>query len=84
MTFTSRSLDRSNSYWTLTGTLTVCEVARPVSLTIERSTVTPGRPTSFVVYATSRIDRTEFGLTAAKGLAGRHLDVSLRIQGVRR
>ena len=84
MTFASRSLDRSNGRWTLTGTLTVCGVARPVSLTIERSTVTPGRSASFVVDATGRIDRTEFGLTAAKGLAGRHLDVSLRIQGVRR
>jgi hypothetical protein len=25
--------------------------------------VPPGRPTSFVVWATTRIDRTEFGLT---------------------
>jgi polyisoprenoid-binding protein YceI len=84
MTFTSRRLDRSNGHWTLWGTLTVRDVARPVSLTIQRSTVTPGRPTSFVVYATTRIDRTDFGLTAAKGLAGRHLGLSLRIQGVRR
>ena len=84
MTFTSERLDRSEGRWTLTGTLTVCDVARPVSLTIERSTVPPGRPISFVVWATTRIDRTDFGLTAAKGLAGRHLDVSLRIQGVRR
>ena len=84
MTYTSRWLDRSNSRWTLTGTLMVRDVVRPVSLTIERSTVPPGAPTSFVVCATTRIDRTEFGLTAAKGLAGRHLDISLRIQGVRR
>jgi polyisoprenoid-binding protein YceI len=84
MTFTSRRLDRSDGRWTLTGTLLVRDVARPVSLTIERSTVPPDRPASFVVYATTRIDRTEFGLTAARGLAGRHLDVSLRIQGVRR
>src|SRR4029453_2192281 len=40
MTFASRSLDRSNGRWTLTGTLTACGVARPVSLTSERSTVT--------------------------------------------
>ena len=84
MTFTSRRLDRSDGRWTLTGTLTVRDVARPVSLTIERSTVPPEAPTSFVVWATTRIDRTEFGLTAARGLAGRHLDISLRIQGVRR
>jgi hypothetical protein len=30
------------------------------------------------------IDRTDFGLTASRGMAGRHLDVSLRILGVRR
>jgi polyisoprenoid-binding protein YceI len=84
MTFTSERLDRSEGRWTLAGTLLVRDVARPVSLAIERSTVPPGRPTSFVVCAATRIDRTEFGVTAAKGLAGRHLDISLRIQGVRR
>jgi polyisoprenoid-binding protein YceI len=84
MTFTSERLDRSEGRWTLAGTLLVRDVARPVSLAIERSTVPPGRPTSFVVCAATRIDRTEFGLTAAKGLAGRHIDISLRIQGVRR
>ena len=40
--------------------------------------------TSLRVAATTRIDRTGFGLTAARGLAGRHIDVSLRILGVRR
>jgi polyisoprenoid-binding protein YceI len=84
MTFTSRRLDRSEGRWTLAGTLTVRDVARPVSLAIGWSTVTPEWPTSFVVGATTRIDRTEFGLTAARGLAGRHLDVSLQILGVRR
>jgi polyisoprenoid-binding protein YceI len=84
MTFTSQGLDRSDGPWTLAGTLMVRDVARPVSLDIEWSTISPEWPTSFVVCATTRIDRTEFGLTAAKGLAGRHLDVSLRIRGVRR
>jgi polyisoprenoid-binding protein YceI len=84
MTFTSKRLARSEGRWTLTGTLMVRDVARPVSLAIEWSEVTPEWPTSFVVCATTRIDRTEFGLTAARGMAGRHLDVSLRILGVRR
>jgi polyisoprenoid-binding protein YceI len=83
MRFTSQRLDRPEGRWTLAGTLMVRDVARPASLAIERSTVLPGRPTSFVVWATTRIDRTDFGLTAARGLAGRHLDVSLRILGVR-
>jgi polyisoprenoid-binding protein YceI len=84
MTFTSQRLDRSDGRWTLVGTLMVRDVARPVSLAIEWSTISPEWPTSFVVWATTRIDRTDFGLTAAKGLAGCHLDVSLRILGVRR
>jgi polyisoprenoid-binding protein YceI len=84
MTFTSERLDRSNGHWTLTGTLIVRDVARPVSLAIEQSAVQPGTASSFVVYATTRIDRTDFGLTAARGMAGRHLDVSLRILGVHR
>jgi polyisoprenoid-binding protein YceI len=84
MRFASERLARSEGRWTLAGTLTVRDVARPVSLAIEWSTVTPEWPTSFVVWATTRIDRTEFGLTAARGMAGRHLDVSLRILGVRR
>ena len=83
MTFTSERLDRSEGRWTLAGTLTVRDVARPVSLTVEQSTVQHGTPNSFVVCATTRIDRTDFGLTAYRGMAGRHLDVSLRILGVR-
>ena len=69
---------------TMAGTLMVRDVARPVSLAIERSVVQPGTPDAFVVCASTRIDRTEFGLTAAKGMAGRHLDLSLQILGVRR
>jgi len=66
------------------GTMAMRDVARPVSLAIERSTVQPGTPNSFLICATTRIDRTDYGLTAAKGMAGRHLHVSLRILGVRR
>ena len=84
MWFTSERLDRSNGHWTLTGTLIVRDVARPVSLAIEQSAVQPGTASSFVASATTRIDRTDFGLTASRGMAGRHLDVSLRILGVGR
>ena len=83
MRFASQRLDHSDGHWTLTGTLMVRDVARPVSLAIERSAVQPGTASSFVVCASTRIDRTDFGLTAFRGLAGRHLDVSLRILGVR-
>jgi len=76
MTFIS---ERTNGS-TLTGTLTVRDVTRPVSLSVEWPVFSPG---SFTVRATTRIDRTDFGVTAARGLAGRYLDLSLEIQCVR-
>ena len=84
MTFTSERLDRSTDRPTLTGTLTVRDVARPVALTIEESAVHNGIPASFATRATVRIDRTEFGVTAARGMAGRYFDVSLQILWVAR
>jgi polyisoprenoid-binding protein YceI len=65
----------------LSGELTVCGVARPASLTVELAGVSPH---SFTARATTRIDRTEFGVTAFRGLAARHLEVSLEVRCVRR
>lgn len=76
MTFTSGGVQGS----TLEGTLTVRDVARPVSLTFEQPDVAAG---SFTARATTRIDRTEFGVTAKPRLAGQYLDVSLEIRCVR-
>jgi polyisoprenoid-binding protein YceI len=84
MRFSSQRLEGPGGGSTLTGTLTVRDVARPVSLVIEQCTVQPASPGLLVVRASTRIDRTDFGLTAARGMAGRHLDVSLRILAVRR
>jgi polyisoprenoid-binding protein YceI len=64
----------------LTGTLTVRGTARPVTLTVTRCEVSRG---SFTVRATARIDRTEFGITAARGLAARYLDLTLEVQCTR-
>jgi hypothetical protein len=33
--------------------------------------------------ASARIDRTEFGLTAYRGLAGRYLDMTMEVRCVR-
>ena len=66
---------------TIRGTLTVREVARPVSLSIGQVTV-DGQ--SFTASATVRVDRTEFGVTAMRGLAGRYLDLTVEVQCVRR
>jgi len=65
----------------LTGTLTVRGVTRPVSLAVELADVSPR---TFTARATTRIDRTEFGVTGSRGLAGRYLDLSLEVRCVRR
>jgi polyisoprenoid-binding protein YceI len=65
----------------LTGTLTVGDVSRPVSLSIVHYAPSAG---SFTARATTRIDRTEYGVTAARGLAGRHLDITVEVRCVRR
>ena len=62
---------------TVDGTLTVRDVSRPVSLAIGAVT-TDGR--SFTASATVRVDRTEFGLTAMRGLAGRYLDLTVEVR----
>jgi polyisoprenoid-binding protein YceI len=77
ITFISDRVDGTE----LAGILTVRGVTRPVSMSIEQCTVSPR---SFTVRATTRIDRTEFGVTAYAGLAGRYLDMSLEVQCVRK
>jgi polyisoprenoid-binding protein YceI len=64
----------------LTGTLTVRDVTRPVSLLVELSDVSAR---SFTSHTTVRIDRTEFGVTARRGLAGRYPDLSVEARCVR-
>jgi polyisoprenoid-binding protein YceI len=77
MTFASERTDGS----TLTGTLTVRGVTRPVTLSIEQPEVVPG---AFTARASTRIDRTEFGVTASRGLAARYLDLTLEVRCLRK
>jgi polyisoprenoid-binding protein YceI len=65
----------------LAGLLTVRGVSKPVRLTVEHTSVSPG---SFLARGRVRIDRTEFGITAMRGLAGRYLDLSVEVQCARR
>jgi polyisoprenoid-binding protein YceI len=65
----------------LTGTLTVRGITRPVSLSIVHYAPSAG---SFTARATTRIDRTEYGVTAARGLAARHLDMTVEVRCVRK
>jgi polyisoprenoid-binding protein YceI len=65
----------------LTGTLTVRGTTRPVTLAVTRCESSRG---SFTARATTRVDRTEFGITAARGLAARYLDLTVEIQCTRK
>jgi polyisoprenoid-binding protein YceI len=65
---------------TVSGTLTVCGVSRPARLSIVHSEVLAD---AFTVRATTQVDRTEFGVTAARGMAGRHIDLTLEVRCVR-
>ncbi len=76
ITFVSERVEET----AVTGTLTVHGVDRPLTLAITGSDATRD---GFTVRATTSVDRTEFGVTAAPGMAGRRLDVSLEITCVR-
>ena len=79
MIFSSTRVDAGDRV--LTGALTVGAVSRPVSLSIVHYAPSAG---SFTARATARIDRTEYGVTAARGLAARYLDITVEVQCVRR
>jgi polyisoprenoid-binding protein YceI len=64
----------------VTGELAVREVTRPVTLAIREVAVSED---AFTATATVRIDRTEFGVTALRGLAARYLDLSVEVRCVR-
>jgi polyisoprenoid-binding protein YceI len=83
MTFAARRLERGAEGAALVGTLTVKGVERPVRLAIDRC-ARNGDPRGFVASASARIDRTEFGITASRGMAGRYLDLSIEVVGVPR
>ncbi|GAA4617138.1 hypothetical protein GCM10023195_76360 [Actinoallomurus liliacearum] len=66
---------------TVSGTLTVRDVSRPVSLAIAGSEVAAE---TFTVRATTRVDRHDFGVTASRLMAGRHVDLTLDVTCVHR
>ena len=78
MIFQSDRIDAEGQV--LTGTLTVRGTTRLVTLAVTRCEVSRG---SFTAGATTRIDRTEFGITAARGLAARYLDLTVEVQCTR-
>ena len=81
ITFQAETLNRAEDGWMLAGELEVRGVSRPVTLVIE-SVEEAGA--GFRAQAAARIDRYAFGVTAAKGVAARYLDISLTAVALRR
>jgi polyisoprenoid-binding protein YceI len=77
ITFASGRIDAGTGV--VTGTLTVAETSRPISLSIVHYAPSAG---SFTGRATTRVDRTEYGVTAMRGLAGRYLDITVEVRCV--
>ncbi|MGH3912818.1 MAG: YceI family protein [Pseudonocardiaceae bacterium] len=75
-TFRAGRLDQDQGRWSLTGELAVRGVSKPVTLDLDSVEVT-GQ--GFHARATTRIDRYAFGVTAAKGMAARFLDVDVTV-----
>jgi polyisoprenoid-binding protein YceI len=81
MTFRSDRIEAGGQQGAvLTGTLTVRGTTRPVTLTVTHCEVSHA---SFTARASTRIDRTEFGMTAARGLAARYLDLTVEVRCTR-
>jgi polyisoprenoid-binding protein YceI len=79
ITFVSTGLDGT----ALAGELTAHGVTLPVTFEIEPDPASVA-PDSFTLNAVARIDRTEFGVTAMPGMAGRYLNVVVRVRCVKR
>jgi polyisoprenoid-binding protein YceI len=79
ITFTGNGLDVERRV--IDGSLTVGGVTRPVSLAVREFTATRQ---SLTARASTRIDRFDFGVTASRGLAGRHLEMSVEVNCLRK
>ncbi|WP_431909072.1 YceI family protein [Amycolatopsis thermoflava] len=76
ITFASTTIERDGAGWVLRGTLTVRGTNGPLDVHVD-SAVTEGP--RLRVRAHSRVDRYAFGVTAMKGMTGRHLDLELEL-----
>ena len=74
--FMSSRLAIEDGCWTVHGLLSVRGVARPVAVRVAGAETTGSR---LRLRAGVRIDRFEFGVTKARGVAARHLDLRLDI-----
>jgi polyisoprenoid-binding protein YceI len=78
--FRGEGVRQTGEGWQLTGTLTVRDSSQPVALDVAEVTANNGTLTA---RASCRIDRYEFGIEAMRGMAGRHLTMSIEINAKR-
>lgn len=76
ITFTSDRLQHVGGKWTVSGTLCAHGISRPLDLLVDRAHCSGGEMS---LRAQARIDRYDFGVTGAKGMAGRHLGLQLQV-----
>ncbi|PPK66626.1 YceI family protein [Actinokineospora auranticolor] len=78
--FTGTAFEQTATGGTLRGDLTVKEVTKPVTLAVESVAVDGADLTT---RATTTIDRYDFGITAAPGMTGRILRLTLDVFATR-
>jgi polyisoprenoid-binding protein YceI len=78
--FHSRSVERSATGDTLQGELTVRGVTAPMTVTVDTVSVDGARITA---RGSATIDRYAFGITAGKGMTGRHTKITVDVTAAR-
>ncbi len=76
ITFTSDRLQHVSGTWAVSGTLCAHGISRPIELMVDQVRCSG---TDVSLRAQARIDRYDFGITAARGMAARHLDLHLQV-----
>ena len=80
ITFRSTELVQDGAAWRLRGQITARGTSAPAELTITEAAASED---VLQIRATTRVDRYAHGLTKAKGLAGRHLDMEITARATR-
>ncbi|HEY6747257.1 MAG TPA: YceI family protein [Mycobacteriales bacterium] len=78
--FTAEQVEPVDGGWVVHGLLSVRATTRPVAVRVE--TASADGP-ELRLRAHARVDRYDLGVTAARGMAARHLDLDLDILAVR-
>jgi len=80
ITFRSTELIQDGAAWRLRGQITARSTSAPAELTITEAAASDD---VLQIRATTRVDRYAHGLTKAKGLAARHLDMEITARATR-